>query len=35
MEKTSHTILLMQTERNLSSRKYSDYESVNECIEGK
>ena len=31
----SHTILLMQTDSNLSSRKYSDYESVSECMEGK
>ncbi len=30
----SHTILLVQPGRKPESRTYSDYESVNECLEG-
>ncbi|EDS39107.1 enhancer of rudimentary protein [Culex quinquefasciatus] len=30
----SHTILLVQPARNPETRTYSDYESVNECMEG-
>lgn len=30
----SHTILLVQPGRKQESRTYSDYESVNECLEG-
>lgn len=30
----SHTILLVQPGRNPETRTYSDYESVNECMEG-
>jgi len=31
----SHTILLIQPESRPETRTYSDYESVNECMEGK
>lgn len=30
----SHTILLIQPSQKPESRTYSDYESVNECMEG-
>ncbi|KAF0303578.1 Enhancer of rudimentary [Amphibalanus amphitrite] len=30
----SHTILLVQPSAKAESRSYSDYESVNECMEG-
>ncbi|PSN49134.1 Enhancer of rudimentary [Blattella germanica] len=30
----AHTILLFQPRPTLESRTYSDYESVNECLEG-
>lgn len=30
----AHTILLIQAAGQLSSRTYSDFESVNECMEG-
>merc|ERR1711976_949420 len=32
--KMSHTILLVQPGRKPEGRTYSDYESVNECLEG-
>ena len=31
----SHTILLLQSTSKLDSRTYSDYESVDECLDGK
>ena len=31
----SHTILLVQASSKPESRTYSDYESVNDCLEGK
>jgi len=31
----SHTILLVQASAKPESRTYSDYESVNDCLEGK
>ena len=31
----SHTILLLQSTNKLDSRTYSDYESVDECLDGK
>ena len=31
----SHTILLVQPSPKPESRTYSDYESVNDCLEGK
>ncbi len=31
----SHTILLVQPGKKPEGRTYSDYESVNECLEGK
>ena len=31
----SHTILLVQPTKKPEGRTYSDYESVNECMEGK
>ena len=31
----SHTILLVQPSAKPESRTYSDYESVNDCLEGK
>lgn len=31
----SHTILLVQASTKPESRTYSDYESVNDCLEGK
>jgi hypothetical protein len=31
----SHTILLLQSTAKLDSRTYSDYESVDECLDGK
>ncbi len=30
----SHTILLLQSTSKLDSRTYSDYESVDQCLEG-
>lgn len=30
----SHSILLIQPSSNAESRTYSDYESVNDCLEG-
>ncbi len=30
----SHTILLLQSTNKLDSRTYSDYESVDECLDG-
>lgn len=30
----SHTILLLQSTSKLDSRTYSDYESVDECLDG-
>ncbi len=30
----SHTILLVQASSKPESRTYSDYESVNDCLEG-
>ncbi len=30
----SHTILLLQSTTKLDSRTYSDYESVDECLDG-
>ncbi len=30
----SHTILLLQSTDRLDSRTYSDYESVDECLDG-
>ncbi|KAJ8308708.1 hypothetical protein KUTeg_013582 [Tegillarca granosa] len=32
--KQSHTILLVQPSHRAETRTYSDYESVNECLEG-
>jgi len=31
----SHTILLLQSTDKLDSRTYSDYESIDECLDGK
>jgi hypothetical protein len=31
----SHTILLLQSTSKLDSRTYSDYESIDECLDGK
>lgn len=31
----SHTILLVQPTKRPEGRTYADYESVNECMEGK
>lgn len=31
----SHTILFLQSTNKLDSRTYSDYESVDECLDGK
>ena len=31
----SHTILLLQSTSKLDSRTYSDYESVDECLDGR
>lgn len=31
----SHTILLLQSTNKPDSRTYSDYESVDECLDGK
>ena len=34
IDKMSHTILLVQPGQKPETRTYSDYESVNECMEG-